>query len=160
MTTPLRLAVRGIPTDHARALRQGGLDAHGQPPLSVLAEGHANPCRHCLQLIREGDRKLVLAYRPFGTPQPYAETGPIFLHEVDCPRHDTNTLPDGFAYLSPALVRGDDARDWIVYETGQVVPGAGLAEACRAILARPDVAYVHIRSKFNCFQCSVERADG
>lgn len=162
MTTPppLRLAVRGIPTDHARALRRGGPDAHGQPPLSTVAEGAANPCRHCLQLIREGDRKLVLAYRPFDTPQPYAETGPIFLHEADCPRHDADALPAWFAYLSPALVRGYDARDWIVYETGRVVDGRELADACRAILARPDVAYVHIRSKFNCFQCVVERADG
>jgi hypothetical protein len=163
MTTssaPLRLAVRGIPTADARALRAGGPDAHGQPPLSIVAEGLANPCRHCLQLIAEGDRKLVLAYRPFGAPQPYAETGPIFLHAADCPRYDAHELPAWFAFLSPALVRGYDARDWIVYETGQVVPGAALADTCRALLAREDVAYVHIRSKFNCFQCSVERADG
>lgn len=159
-TAPLRLAVRGIPTDHAHALRHGGLDAHGQRPLTALAEGLANPCRHCLQLIREGDRKLVLAYRPFSAAQPYAETGPIFLHEADCPRHDSDALPAWFAHLSPALVRGYDARDWIVYDTGRVVPGAELADACRAILARADVAYVHIRSKFNCFQCCVERADG
>lgn len=155
---PLRLAVRGIPTDHAQALRLGGPDAHGQAALSAVAEGAGNPCRHCLGLIREGERKLVLAYRPFAQAQPYAETGPIFLHATDCERYDGEALPAWFSHLSPALVRGYDAADWIVYETGRVVAGPELAEACRDILARPDVAYVHIRSKFNCFQARVERA--
>lgn len=153
--TPLR--VRGIPTAHADALRAGSPDAHGQAPLRAAAQGSGNPCRHCLQLIAEGDTKLVLAYRPFDRAQPYAETGPIFLHAADCPRYEADALPAWFAHLSPALVRGYDANDWIVYETGQVVSGQTLADACRAILAREDVAYVHIRSKFNCFQCRVER---
>jgi len=100
----------------------------------------------------------VLAYRPFGAPQPYAETGPVFLHQASCERYEADNLPAWFAHLALALVRGYDANDWIVYETGRVVPGRELADACRDILARTDVAYVHIRSKFNCFQCRVERA--
>lgn len=158
MQTAPTLIVRGIPTAHAHALRQGGLDAHGQPPLAQPSSGLGNPCRHCLQLIAPGDTKLVLAYRPFDTAQPYAETGPVFLHQDDCERYEADALPAWFAHLAPALVRGYDVNDWIVYETGRVVPGAELAQACRDILARPDVAYVHIRSKFNCFQCRVERA--
>ena len=152
-----RFIVRGIPTEQAQALRSGGPDAHGQAPLSAVARGLGNPCRHCLQLIADGDTKLVLAYRPFGAPQPYAETGPVFLHQADCERYEADALPAWFAHLAPALVRGYAANDWIVYETGRVMPGAELADACRAILAREDVAYVHIRSKFNCFQCRVER---
>lgn len=158
MQTAQTLIVRGIPTAHAQALRRGDPDAHGQAPLAQPSSGPANPCRHCLQLIAPGDTKLVLAYRPFDAAQPYAETGPIFLHQADCERYEAEALPAWFAYLSPALVRGYDARDWIVYETGRVLPGAELAQACRDILARDDVAYVHIRSKFNCFQCRVERA--
>jgi len=152
-----KFIVRGIATEHAQALRTGGHDAHGQPPLIAVSQGLGNPCRHCLQLIAEGDTKLVLAYRPFSKPQPYAETGPIFLHHADCERYEADRLPAWFAHLAPALVRGYGADDWIVYETGRVVPGTELAQACRDILAREDVAYVHIRSKFNCFQCRVER---
>jgi Protein of unknown function (DUF1203) len=37
-----------------------------------------------LNLIAEGDTKLVLAYRPFDHTQPYAETGPIFPHAAGC----------------------------------------------------------------------------
>jgi hypothetical protein len=38
-----------------------------------------------------------------------------------------------------------------------VVRGAGLTDAYRRILADDSIAYVHIRSKYNCFQCRVER---
>lgn len=154
----IQLAVCGIPTAHAQALRAGGADANGQAPLTARAEGLGNPCRHCLGLIAEGDTKLVLSYRPFDRAQPYAETGPIFLHASDCTRYVGDGLPAWMAHLSPALVRGYGADDWIRYETGRVVPGTELAEACRQILARQDVAYAHVRSRFNCFQCRVERA--
>ncbi|MGQ0710533.1 MAG: DUF1203 domain-containing protein [Rhodoferax sp.] len=154
----MTLTVRGIPTDTAHALRHGGLDAHGQAPLRRRAQGLANPCRHCLQLIEEGEEKLVLAYRPFAQAQPYAEVGPIFLHAQECPRYEAAELPAWFAYLSPAVVRGYNTQDWIVYETGTVVDGPALTAACERIFAHPEVAYIHIRSKFNCFQCRVERA--
>lgn len=151
------LKVSGIPTHRAQALRAGGVDAHGLPPLIRRSEGPGNPCRHCLSLIAPGEPKLVLAYRPFEAPQPYAETGPIFLHAHECPRYEGEQLPAWFRFLQPALVRGYDAADWIVYESAEVVPGEDLDAACRRILAREDVAYVHVRSKFNCFQCRVDR---
>lgn len=153
----MRLAVRGIPTTDAEPLRRGGPDANGQAALTRRAQGQGNPCRHCLQLIEAGDDKLVLSYRPFTGLQPYAESGPIFLHARDCERYDADALPPWFAAMAPALVRGYDANDWIVYETGSVVDGRELEAACRRILANASVAYVHIRSKFNCFQCRVER---
>lgn len=151
--------VQGIPTEEFEHYRSGGADAHGQAPLKRRAEGGANPCRHCLGLIAEGDDLLVLAYRPFaGTPQPYAETGPIFLHAESCLRYQSDALPAWFARLDPAAIRGYGANDWIRYETGQIVSGRDLRDACASILSDEDVAYVHIRSKFGCFQCRVDRA--
>jgi hypothetical protein len=153
----MELRVRGIPTEHVEANRQGAPDANGQPALVRIAEGVANPCRHCLGLIAEGDEKLVLAYRPFDDLQPYAETGPIFLHRDRCERYDAAHLPAWFAFLEPAIIRGYGEDHWIRYDTGDVVAGAALDESCRAILADPTIAYVHIRSKYNCFQCQVDR---
>jgi hypothetical protein len=153
----MQLAVRGIPSQEVERLRRGGGDANGQPALVRIAEGVANPCRHCLSLIAEGEEKLVLAYRPFASPQPYAEIGPIFLHKQACQRYAADRLPGWFDFLDPALIRGYGSDDWIRYETGSVVPGAELGEACRRILAEDGVAYLHIRSKFNCFQCRVDR---
>jgi hypothetical protein len=156
MMTTLR--IRGIDTEEVRRLRDGGYDANGQPALVRIAEGLANPCRHCLGLIAEGDDRLVLSYRPFDQPQPYAETGPIFLHRAECPRYDGDAVPAWFDFMDPAIVRGYDGDDWIRYDTGNVVRGPEIADACRTILADPTVAYVHVRSKFNCFQCRIDRA--
>ena len=153
----MTLSVRGIPTAEFDRFRRGELDGNGQPPLVRVAEGVANPCRHCLGLIAEGSEKLVLAYRPFVTLQPYAETGPIFLHNEPCPRYASNDLPAWFQFLDPAIVRGYGADDWIRYDTGDVVAGRELAPACEAILGDGTIAYVHIRSKYNCFQCRVDR---
>jgi hypothetical protein len=153
----MKLKVQGIPTEHAQRIRAGAPDANGQPALVRVAEGLANPCRHCVGLIAEGDAKLVLAYRPFDRAQPYAETGPIFLHRDPCDRYDADALPAWFDFLEPAIIRGYDAEDWILYATGEVVPGRELTAACRSILRDPAVAYVHIRSKYNCFQCRVDR---
>jgi hypothetical protein len=155
----MKLSVRGIPTEQAERIRNRAPDANGQLALTRVAEGLANPCRHCLGLIAEGQNKLVLAYRPFEAPQPYAEVGPIFLHEAPCERYEASTLPDWFDFMDPAIVRGYGNDDWIRYDTGDVVSGRDLGEACRTILGDRSIAYVHIRSKFNCFQCRVERAN-
>lgn len=154
----MRLFVQGIPSEMTRQFQSGGSDANGQVPVRQIAQGLANPCRHCLQLIAEGEEKLVLSYRPFAELQPYAEAGPIFLHARECSQYEADRLPDWFAYLDPAIIRGYGTDDWIKYETGAVVPGKDLAATCHKILLDPEVAYVHIRSKFNCFQCRVDRA--
>lgn len=155
----MKLRIQGISTTECEQIWRGGADAHGQAALLRTAEGQANPCRHCLQLIQEGDRKLVLAHRPFPGPQPYAETGPIFLHATPCIRYDSTELPTWFHYLDPAIVRGYGEDHWIRYSTGQVVRGRDIARACESILCDDTVAYVHVRSKFNCFQCRVDRAE-
>ncbi len=153
----MNIKIAGIPTSAFETIRNGGGDAYGQPALRRISEGAANPCRHCLQLINQGEEKLVLSYRPFTSEQPYAEIGPIFLHSHACERYVAGKLPQWFAYLDPALIRGYDNNDWIRYETGHVVTGRNLEAKSREILSDATIAYVHIRSKFNCFQCRVDR---
>ena len=129
----MSLRVQGISTEEFERIRAGGPDANGQPALVRVAEGVANPCCHCLGLIEEGAAKHVLSYRPFGHLQPYAESGPIFLHHAPCERYDSDALPAWFDFLDPAIVRGYDADDWIRYDTGNVVRGAELRAACETI---------------------------
>ena len=68
--------------------RPAGPDAHGQKPEKQISDGDGVPCRHCLTRVAKGEPYLVLAYRPFPRDQPYAETGPIFLHAEPCPRFE------------------------------------------------------------------------
>jgi len=154
----LKLAVQGIDTTEANRIREGGPDANGLPAIVRKAQGPANPCRHCLQLIAEGDDKLILSHRPFTGLQPYAEAGPIFLHRKICNRYEGHLLPAWFAHLQPAIVLGYGRDDWIRYESGGVVAGAQLDDLCRSTLADPEISYVHIRSRYGCFQCLVSRA--
>jgi Protein of unknown function (DUF1203) len=76
--------------------------------------------------------------------------GPIFLHAGPCVRYQGAALPRWFHYLDPALMRGYGEDDWIRYETARVVRGKDLASSCEEILSEQAIAYVHIRSKFNC----------
>lgn len=154
----MQLRVSGIPTADYERLRGGGPDAHGQPARVRPHDGLPSPCRHCLGFVAQGQENLVAAYRPFAQPQPYAEVGPIFLHRERCQRYQGRELPGWLVHLEPAVIRGYDARDWIRYATGQVLPGRELAAACARVLADPTVAYVHVRSRWGCYQCRVDRA--
>ena len=152
------LRIRGIRSDEVARLRNLEPDANGQKPVEMISDGKSNPCRHCLGLIAEGDAMLLLAYRPFDELQPYAETGPIFLHKNTCRHYDSSDMPAWFDYFDPAIIRGYGENHFIRYDTGKAIAGKELAIACRNILSNASVAYLHIRSKFNCFQCRVDRS--
>lgn len=150
-----------IPMSEADAtrLRNGGKDAYGNAPERRISDGHGVPCRRCMRMVGEGEPYLVLAWRPFSTLQPYAETGPIFLHAEEChPDEENGGLPDMLE--SPDyIVRGYDAGERIVYGTGGVIARGKIRERAEALLSDPTIAFVHIRSaRNNCFQCRVEPA--
>ena len=147
-----------LATETARALQAGNPDANGQTPERQLSDGSGVPCRHCLSDVAAGEPFLVLAHRPFPDAQPYAETGPIFLHAEPCERHgETPEVPALFLNRAQALVRGYGKDDRIVYGTGQVVPSAKIGAVAQDLLARPEVAYLHLRSASNnCYQCRIE----
>ncbi|MBI1220296.1 MAG: DUF1203 domain-containing protein [Rhodobacteraceae bacterium] len=147
-----------LPTDTVRALQAGGPDANGQLPERRTSDGVGVPCRHCLQQVPAGRDYLILAHRPFPALQPYAETGPIFLCADPCAPGGGEALPDMLA--SPQyIVRGYGADDRIAYGTGGVVPTPGIPDRAAALLARDDIAYVHVRSAANnCYQVRIDRA--
>jgi len=78
--------------DWVAQLRTGGVDAYGDAAERSISDGTGNPCRHCLKDIPKGAEMLICAARPFPDPQPYAETGPIFLC-ADCLPYTGNGLP-------------------------------------------------------------------
>lgn len=149
-----------MPTKMARNFQNGGLDPNGQVPEVAVSDGDGNPCRHCLQDVAAGEPYLILAYRPFPGPQPYAEIGPIFLHADECERYTSeNELPPIFQVTERLLIRGYGVNDRIVYGTGHVVSTAVLQKEIAALLEIPAVQYVHIRSASNnCYQARAEPA--
>ena len=147
----------GMPSAVAEAYRAGLPDANGQVPERHVSTDGSEPCRHCLGKVAAGEAYLVLGYRPFPAPQPYAETGPVFIHAEACPAPD-GRFPERERSGDGRILRGYGANDRIVYGTGTVV-GAGEIEAeAERILERADVAYVHMRSATNnCFTLRIDR---
>jgi hypothetical protein len=108
-------------------------------------------------MIPDGAGMLVLAHRPFGPLQPYAETGPIFLCAEDCAAGGGGEVPE--ILVSPDyIVRGYGADERIVYGTGGVVATGWIPGRAAELLADARVAFVHVRSaRNNCFQLRIER---
>ena len=149
-----------MPTDQAAAYRQGAPDAHGNSPERTISTWAGNPCRHCLQNIPEGAEMLILAYKPFVGTHPYAEIGPIFLCASDCARGGGTDLPEILGTSPDYLIKGYSSDDRIVYGTGAVTPTPQITTQLEQIFARPDVAYIHVRSaRNNCYQLRVDRDD-
>src|SRR3546814_1927619 len=102
----MTIAFVAMPTDHADHFRGGGADAYGLAPETHVSDGPGHPCRHCLKNIDKGEEFLVLAYRPFPALQPYAETGPIFLHAATCRRYGAEEIPPPILESDDYIIRG------------------------------------------------------
>lgn len=153
------LQFHALATDTVRALQDGQPDYYGLTPEVGISDGVGNPCRHCLDHVPTNTQMLVLSYRPFPAPQPYAEVGPIFLCQSQCPRFKTSSELPPILKTSPTyLIKGYTSDNRIKYGTGVVIPQTKIEAACGQILADETVAYIHVRSATNnCYLCKVTR---
>jgi hypothetical protein len=154
------IRILAMPTDDSRGYQRGEPDAYGLPPERRMSDGSGVPCRHCLRNVEAGEAYLVLAYRPFPALQPYAETGPVFLHARECGRAEEGPeLPRMFEETPDYIVRGYGCDDRIVYGSGGIVATSAIPARSAELLSRPDIAYLHMRSaRNNCYQLRIERA--
>lgn len=156
----MHLHYSGMSQTDAEALRAGAPDVYGNRAETAISDGDGIPCRVCLGYVEKGEPYLILAYRPFPALQPYAETGPVFIHSRACTPHDrARGMPERVRNTaSQMILRGYGADDRIVYGTGSVVGADQVETRARAILADPGVAYVHMRSATNnCFTLRIDR---
>lgn len=145
-----------LPSNKVKALRNGGLDAYGCAPERAVSDGAGNPCRHCLDYIPKGTEMLILAYRPFDTAQPYAETGPIFLCADDCKPWSGADIPPIMNGSPDYLIKGYTAEQRIRYGTGKVVSKDDVLAYATHLLTRDDISFVDVRSaRNNCFQTRI-----
>ncbi|PZM11147.1 DUF1203 domain-containing protein [Rhizobium tubonense] len=154
------ISFTAMPTADAEALWNGDADSYGHLPETMISDGPGHPCRHCLANIDAGEPLLVFAYRPFPDLQPYAETGPIFLHKTPCQRYAAEEImPPVIAGGKDFIVRGYSDNNRIVYGTGAVTPTADIPAYAEELLNREGIAYVHVRSaRNNCYQCRIDKA--
>lgn len=155
----MTLRFQGLDTDTVRALRGGAPDAHGQRAgVYGSSDGRGAPCRHCLAEVPKGQGVLVLAWRPFATAHPYAETGPIFLCAEDCVSGAGARLPASLTAAPDYLVKAYSADERIIYGTGGIVRSGDIPARAETLLSDPGVAFVDVRSaRNNCFLARITR---
>ncbi|MCY1668481.1 DUF1203 domain-containing protein [Rhizobium sp. SL86] len=152
------LQFTAMPEHDASAFRTGQPDAYGSTPERMISPG-GMPCRHCLGMIEAGEEMLLVAYRPFPALQPYAETVPVFLHAQPCERYAASEVLPPMLESPDYILRGYGEDDRIVYGTGAVTPTERITDRAAQLLARADIAYLHVRSaRNNCYQCRIDRS--
>ena len=127
---------------------------YGHPAHVEIAKG-TGPCRLCLRPFRVNEEERVLfTYNPFPDAADLPSPGPIFVHAASCARFEGSGFPPGLLGL-PLMLEGYDDRGVAVARIRPADPDA----SARDVLARPGVAYAHVRhAEAGCFIARIERA--
>jgi hypothetical protein len=125
--------------------------------LSVRRDSSPHQCRACLRLTEPGEGVVLFSYSPFESDQPYAEVGPIFIHERECrPYGEIEEYPATFP-RDAVVLRAYDERDEI--EDAAFVGRRPVEQAIARLFENPRVSYLHARnSTYGCFMFRIDRA--
>lgn len=123
----------------------------------IADEDPGYPCRVSLAYAPVGAELLLLPFEHQPARSPYRASGPIYVRR-DVKRFDAvDTLPDCVARARLLSLRAYDRAD-LIAESAVVKP-ADVRERIEALLANPDVAYLHVHNAApGCFSCRVDRA--
>ncbi|SCF21884.1 Protein of unknown function (DUF1203) [Micromonospora viridifaciens] len=156
MTTGFAYLIQPMSGETLAGVRRGGLDASGQPPQRLTAEG-GEPVRCCLRDATPGEPLLLFGYAPPLPAGPYREVGPVFAHDADCPGPNR---PAGYPADwrgRPQVLRAYDRRGRIV--GGRLHDGGDPERVIAELLADPAVDRLHSRNVvYGCFMFAVVRA--
>ena len=156
MNTSNNFQIRPLSPEIATAARNTRIDQFGNS-LPVVRDGKPHQCRVCLTMSQPDEGVILLAHRPFESNQPYAETGPIFVHERPCqPYNDNSGYPPEFP-RSAVVLRAYSSDDRIL--DAQAVGERGVETVIAELFANPAIAYLHARNLgYGCFMFRIDRA--
>jgi hypothetical protein len=150
------MIITALPTEVVDRWLHAGVDDHGNVLAPIVADRPAAfPCRHCLADAEPGEPMLLASHSPFALPGPYKEVGPVFVHARPCARFDGDVIPLQLRRRLLAL-RGYDRAQSLV--DAVIVEGAAMDGELERLLARSDVAFVHVRfARPGCFACRMDQ---
>lgn len=149
--------VQALPPERLETIRQTGCDDGGNNGLRHLTAEGGEPLRCCLRIAEANEVLVLIAYRPFERPGPYAETGPVFIHAEKCEGYNR---PERY----PA-----DFRDWQqvfrCYNSGGDIVGGRLTragdspeEVISELFVDPAVGRIHTRNViYGCYMLEIRR---
>jgi hypothetical protein len=114
------------------------------------------PCRHCLRWAQPGERVILFNYASIPPDCPYAESGPIVVHEHRCqPYRATNNYPPDLR--EGRVLRAYDSQSNMI--DAAVVNGEEPETTISNLFANPATAFLQVRSVTRgCFTFKIERA--
>jgi hypothetical protein len=143
-----------IPLEIAQEARRTRRDAFGH---DIEVYRDTGPCRVCLRISTSPENLLLLSYQPLPDRNPYAEVGPIFIHEHECvPYNSLDAFPEDFASRELVL-RAYDGNGRIF--DAAVAPSGEGARVATEFLTNAAVHEVHVRhTSYTCFDFKIVRA--
>jgi hypothetical protein len=142
-----------IPTEVAENARRTRKDRFGH---ELKVQRDNGPCRMCLRIPTSPENLILLSYQPLPDRNPYAEIGPIFIHERDCaPYGSLDAFPEDFLGRE-LVIRAYDVEGRIL-DASVAAPGEGERVAAE-FLSNPNVTEVHVRhTSYTCFDFKIVR---
>src|SRR5829696_7074502 len=132
-----------LPETLAR-VRTAAVDDVGNELVVTMKPDGGYPLRCCLRESTPGERIALIAYRPFPWDGPYAEVGPVFIHADECGGYqDTDAYPEGFRHRQQIFRAYGHDRTIV---DAEIVEGVKAEDALAALLARPEVHFIHSRN--------------
>lgn len=116
------------------------------------------PCRVCLKRDNApGERRLLFTYDAFRDLEPLPLPGPVYVHAESCERFTGDRrFPDDLRRVPLTFNAYAQGRKLVAQE---YVEDGAVEPVIEALLALPEVAYVHLRhTRAGCYLARVERA--
>ena len=158
--------VHAIPSRTLEEIRLAGHDQFGNELIAIIDDEGGAPLRCCLRRSTPGEPVYLIAHRPFTTPGPYAETGPVFVHASPCPGYrETGEYPAGYRDWPTMVFRPYRHHatlncDAIAYDAIAMGEGPTAEKVISSIFADPTIKFIHTRNVHaGCFMFAITRTD-
>lgn len=141
--------------DAARAT--GASPGYGHPVHADSGDGPW-PCRVCLKREHPpGERRLLFTYDAFHGLEPLPLPGPVYVHAERCQRFEgDDRFPEDLRKVPLTLNAYGAGRKLLAQ---QYVEDGAVEPVIAALLARAEVAYLHLRhTRAGCYLARIERA--
>jgi len=145
-----------LATEVAEAARARARERAPDHAILTVNQPEGFPCRHCLRWAQPGERVILFPHASIPAGRPYAESGPIFVHETACDRYDrTEEYPADFRKhrVLRAYNATSDMIDAVLL--GETEPEPVIAR----LLDNPETKFIQVRSADRgCYTFGIERA--
>jgi len=145
----------------AMAVRLNAKDEFGNTLVSVITNGKG-PCRQCLQPFVPGkDERILFAYQPIKSKNPYAEVGPVYIHTHSCTSYsNVHVFPDEIKSDRknfPLTLRCYNDEEKMVH--AELVGDRDVDEVIDRLFENLKIEFIHARNaEYGCFIAKIERA--